>query len=391
MTFASSRIRGQVSNWRVSDVESLSLHRYILFDLGTCSRRSSLPCHGWAVDKIDRNLLSAAFALLDRFPPDSANAVEEARNLEDWITQAADRCVPKRPSAMSRKPVYWWNDEIAALRRDSLKARRSFQRSMSRPGEAACRVLLDRWKEARKLLSIAIKAAKERSWSDLIAIVDNDPWGKPYRTVMKRFRRSNPIPGIELPGRLEWIVDALFPLSPALPRTPAVNDCVATPFSLGEIVSAAKGLPNRKAPGPDGISNELVKAAVLSNPKRFHTTFNKCLTEGSFPAPWKIGKLVLLRKLGKPLDSPSAYRPICLLDGCGKLLEKLISSRLRGHLTGNFALTKNQYGFRRGRSTLDALDHLKSIVQAATTGHVYHHKLVGMMTLDVRNAFNSAP
>lgn len=155
-------------------------------------------------------------------------------------------------------------------------------------------------------------------------------------------------------------MNALFPSSPAITRAPAVSDSAVSPFTLGEIVLAAKGLPNRKAPGPDGISNELIKAAVSSNSKRLFTIFNKCLSEGIFPAPWKMGKLVLLRKAGKPLDSPSAYRPICLLDECGKLLEKLLTSRLQDHLPDNLALTNNQYGFRRGRSILDALGEVET-------------------------------
>lgn len=85
---------------------------------------------------------------------------------------------------------------------------------------------------ARKLLSNSIKAAKERSWSDLIATVDKDPWGKPYRTVMKRLRRSKLIPGIELPDRLELVVDALFPSSPAFTRAPVASDSVLLSLPL---------------------------------------------------------------------------------------------------------------------------------------------------------------
>uniref|UniRef100_A0A2S2P3N9 Putative RNA-directed DNA polymerase n=1 Tax=Schizaphis graminum TaxID=13262 RepID=A0A2S2P3N9_SCHGA len=109
------------------------------------------------------------------------------------------------------------------------------------------------------------------------------------------------------------------------------------------------------------------------------------------PPSWKIGKLVLIPNPGKPLDSPSAYRPICLLDGCGKLFEKLITNKLREHLVGDHEISDNQFGFRRGRSTIGALERLKSYVRATTAGHHVHHKLVGMLTLDVRNAFNSAP
>jgi hypothetical protein len=136
----------------------------------------------------------------------------------------------------------------------------------------------------------------------------------------------------------------------------------------------------------------MLKVAAEVYPESFARTYNKCYAEGCFPSNWKIGKLVLIPKPGKPLDSPSAYRPICLLDGCGKLFEKLITNKLREHhLVGDHEISDNQFGFRSDRSTIGALERLKSYVQAATAGHHVHHKLVGMLTLDVRNAFNSAP
>lgn len=49
----------------------------------------------------------------------------------------------------------------------------------------------------------------------------------------------------------------------------------------------------------------------------------KCLTEGVFPSGWKIQKLLLLP--GKPPAEPLSFRPICIIDGTGKLLEKLVS------------------------------------------------------------------
>ena len=80
-----------------------------------------------------------------------------------------------------------------------------------------------------------------------------------------------------------------------------------------------------------------------------------------------MGQLVLLHKEGKPTDSPSAYRPIVLLDEAGKLLEKIVASRLVEHLGGSGPnLSEAQYGFRAGRSTIDALARLRSLVGAAS-------------------------
>lgn len=91
---------------------------------------------------------------------------------------------------------------------------RVYQRKRKRFGEDGSQVYLERWKELRRTLATAIKSAKEKCWSDLIAKVDSDPWGKPYKVVMRKLRRSRPIPGIELPGRLETIVNGLFPTAP---------------------------------------------------------------------------------------------------------------------------------------------------------------------------------
>jgi len=56
--------------------------------------------------------------------------------------------------------------------------------------------------------------------------------------------------------------------------------------------------------------------------------YNRCLKEGCFPSEWKMANLVLIPKGGKPGDSPSSYRPICLLDEAGKILERIIANRL---------------------------------------------------------------
>lgn len=92
---------------------------------------------------------------------------------------------------------------------------------------------------------------------------------------------------------------------------------------IGEVISAAKTLPNCMTPGPDDIPNEVVRVAVLSVPNCFVGTINKCFHEGVYPDRWKVTNLVLLYKPGRSSEDPSAYRFLCILDGCGILLEKV--------------------------------------------------------------------
>ena len=72
-----------------------------------------------------------------------------------------------------------------------------------------------------------------------------------------------------------------------------------------------------------------------------------------------------MRKGNKPLEDASSYRPICLLDTMGKLLEEMILQRLQGDMVSEKGLSDNQFGFRKRRSTVNAI---KAVVDIATKG-----------------------
>lgn len=100
---------------------------------------------------------------------------------------------------------------------------------------------------------------------------------------------------------------------------------------------------------------------------------------------------MLIRKPGKPFDLPS-YRSLSLINTTAKLYERVIKRRLESHLsTFTDGLFDHQFGFRRGRSTIDALEMVNSIVQRAGTGPLASRKLCELVAIDVANAFNSAP
>lgn len=89
--------------------------------------------------------------------------------------------------------------------------------------------------------------------------------------------------------------------------------------------------------------------------------FNHCLWEGAIPRCWKTCRVVFLHKGTKPEGIPS-YRPICLLNDISKTLEFLVKTRLEAHLEYMGGLSSNQFGFRSGCSTDDAVRHLDSYV-----------------------------
>lgn len=117
--------------------------------------------------------------------------------------------------------------------------------------------------------------------------------------------------------------------------------------------------------------------------------FNDCLTALTFPPRWKRARLVLIRKgPDKPPYQPSSYRPICMLDSSGKLLERLLLQRLESHLDahGGRRRAANQYGFRKGVSTESAVQKVLSLADIAASG-TGQKDLCVLITLDVKNCF----
>ena len=161
-------------------------------------------------------------------------------------------------------------------------------------------------------------------------------------------------------------------------------------FTLEELKRAGGMLKANTAPGMYGVLNEILKEVIEAYPGILLEAFNSCLREGRFFVDWKKQRLVLLRKGNRPLGVPSSYRPICLLDTMGKLLEELILQRLQALLVGENGLSDNQFGFRKGRSTVDAIQAVVNIATNTRKGTGKSKGFCALISIDIRNAFNSA-
>lgn len=82
-------------------------------------------------------------------------------------------------------------------------------------------------------------------------------------------------------------------------------------------------------------------------------------------------------------------RPICLLNNIGKCFERVLLEHLKRVMrTNGFAkLAKYQFGFREGKSTVDALELVKGLVGKA----VERGGFAVAVSLDIKNAFNTIP
>ena len=161
-------------------------------------------------------------------------------------------------------------------------------------------------------------------------------------------------------------------------------------FTLEELKRADGRLKANTAPGIDGVPNEILKEVIGAYPETLLEAFNSCLRKGRFFVDWKKQRLVLLKKDNKPLGDASSYRPICLLDTMGKLLKEMILQRLQGHMVRENGLSENQFDFRKGGSTVDAIQAVVDIVTKARRETGKRKGFWALISIGIRNAFNTA-
>lgn len=388
VTFADDATARKVTEWEVLDCWSHSDHKYISYTIRKQTlnpNQSTRVPRGWSTRKLCEEALRLAIASRTK-QETGRTAAGKADALNKLAAECCDATMPRRAAWTARRPAYWWTDEIDDLRKECLKTSRQHQRQRQST-EAH-----QRYREARKNLRLAIKNSKTRCWDELCQSVNDDPWGLPYKMVRKKLRE--PSRNSLDAEKLDTIVDGLFPEDRSLQTLPRATEAKADSrivpvFTEEELLNATRRLKTGKAPGPDGIPNKVIKVLAEEAPSRLLEAYNSCLQEGTFVTKWKRQSLVLVPKERKPSGHPTSYRPLCLIDGFGKVLERLILGRLQEHLENH--LSEHQHGFRPGRSTIGAIEEVVSTVRRGWgTGTAKSSSHTIIVTLDIKNAFNTA-
>jgi potassium voltage-gated channel Eag-related subfamily H protein 8 len=106
----------------------------------------------------------------------------------------------------------------------------------------------------------------------------------------------------------------------------------ALPFTVNEITHALHSLPLNKAPGDDGVYNEVL--AHLHRPVgRIMLQLVNCIWEtGILPSSFRKSIVLPFLKPDRPADECKSYRPIALTSCLCKLVERLVVTRLSYHL-----------------------------------------------------------
>lgn len=132
------------------------------------------------------------------------------------------------------------------------------------------------------------------------------------------------------------------------------NSFVFETFSPGEVFKVIMSLKNKRSCTSDGVSTDMLKKVAWFVTDVLTHVFNKSVVNGTFPDHLKCAEVLPLFKKGDR-KSISNYRPISILSTFSKIFERLLKVRIVSFLNKFDFFYVNQFGFRAGLSTEDAI------------------------------------
>ena len=304
-----------------------------------------------------------------------------ALSLERDIIATSESIFPHRTTANPRG-ARWWNADCSAA--ISIY-------------KAAC--ALGHCRRAITGLRSTLMEAK-RSWSQSF-LSSSDPHSLWKAMRWRHSCCTATLPTLHIPGSTEdpspdphhqagILRTKFFSLAPAPVSLSQPDDPPPLPTrDLLDIVEdevrvALSTTSNSSAPGVSGIGYKLLKWAFAACPSHFVDLFNGCLTHSVHL--WHTAKVIPVPKPNKPdYGVAAAYRPISLLKCCGKLLEKIIASRVLHDASLHPILPSHQFGSRSHHCAVDA-----ALAVVHTAQLAIKQKLVcSMLLFDIQGFFDN--
>ena len=389
--------------WVLPDLYG-SDHFPILLESTTSAPQSRSP--RWRLDKADWRLftdLTSSVRPLDDF----GTCDEAATYFTDALHSAALQSIPRTSGRFPKRPVPWWNAGCTNAVKEKNAA---FARLQRHRGDPHCLVA---FKRARARARRTLKEAQRSSWKSYVSsITARTPLTKVFNRVRKIAGKFSASPPPVLSHAGETVADpktvadlfaehfaSVSRKDPAAPgarhrrdlESHGVNfaspggESYNVPFVVSELRIALAHCHD-SSPGLDDVPYAFLRHMSDNAFTFLLNLYNLIWRTGVFPSSWAVAVVLPIPKPGKDHLQATNYRPISLTSCICKVLEKMVNVRLMWYLESRSLLSPVQYGFRKVRSTTDALLSLESSVCEAFASN--HHQVT--VFFDLEKAYDTA-
>ena len=299
--------------------------------------------------------------------------------LTNILSSAADHAgikmrKPKHPARKSKKKVVkkkWFTNDCMILKSRLERLGKSLRQ------DPYNYTLVSEYRHLRKQYKKCIKTSRQKYvdniWSNLESLQSRDPkaFWKLFDELkeLDTVRKSNPISMDTWRSHFYALLNRHFKPNPNvetnidnfLANNKNVFNSLNYKITQKEISESISDLKSKKAPGADGILNEMLKTAHPFITKQLELLFNAIFTSSVFPDIWRIQILNPLHKKGD-IYQPENYRGIAIGSCLSKLFLSILHGRLVKFADTNKLIPIHQIGYRKGSRTTDHILTLKSII-----------------------------
>ena len=329
----------------------------------------------WPLFKEQSDLLCGEIALTD-------NLNENVRLFTNAVIQTAKISIPR---GKRREYKAYWSSNLEKLHKSLGDAREAMEQNPTLENVRKHNSIRDAFNQEKtteirrswneKTSSLNMEKDSNKLWN-LTKTLNEDTNSKHSRTVLEE-------EGEYHTGKMAANILADFyqeETSINMPRTRAQEvrheireqtrqqnptDAMVSELTVSELSTALKNLKAKKAPGKDGITNEMIRNLGTTAKAKLLEIFNQSWSTGKFPDKWREAIIIPIQKKQKDKTKKSSYRPISLLSCLGKVMERIVNARLLKHLEANNMLSSSQSAYRKNRSTEDQLVYLTQEIENA--------------------------
>ena len=372
--------------WRIDDDLHSSDHYPIYLTSKVYAPKQDIP--RWLFKRANWELFSSLTESISDLPVTEPTIYMES--ILDKIKEAAEESIPKSDGYYRTCPVPWWNKRCEMIKRERNKAEKRLLRNPTAANKME-------YKRLRGVTKRIFKDAKATSWKSYVSSLnDSADTSSVWKKVNKIKGKFNPRPASSLkindvsinsPEEVAKVFADHFSMTcrasamreqnsykKSLAKLKRIsyskgaghqdNTHLNAPFTLEELKQQLT-LCKDTSPGPDTITTAMIKHMSDASLSTLLSSFNMLWEAHQYPDCWRREIKLPIGKPNKDTNDVRSYRPISLTSCVCKLFERMVNTRLVWFLEKNNLLSPYQSGFRKHRSTMDAVAQLTSHVEKA--------------------------
>ena len=315
-----------------------SNHEIILIEIDT--RRNSkqqVPTRSWS--KADWGAMQNHLEMMDWHEEIGNLSAEQAwLKFKSKIDNLVEEHVPLRPPNNRANRPPWLSPDLLRQIRFKRRLWSKYKRSPTVEN-------LEAYKKVEKETGKRLKNAKKQVEKRVANSEDKKYFYSYIKTKTKNRAGVGPIiidgetlvESDQMAEALNKYFASVFQEEQAGPSPKPTNisgrrKCSAVWFQPSQVKEKIGKLKTRSAPGPDGITPELLQKLVDHVATPLSMIFTKSMREGTVPEDWRTANVTPIHKKG-PRTDPGNYRPVSLTSVPGKLMEAIVKDVMQKHLS----------------------------------------------------------